>query len=1169
MLGRDAIRASTYCVDGFGAEAFTTQTDSVYDARDHTLDGKRLAQAHRTAELVDAWSISLATHQDLFALLNSWDTAIHGLPVPQSTTSPLNYDLKLLEDRDTFLPEMFLQIVDRFSKSNPEEDKYRIMFFLSTLSFLHDAKHDLAQTLLAFATVPKLRLIHPPAHQSYELTAGYIPQSEMLTSIANDFSFDFEQSPESKYAALPNESLYATRQRLVEEYTKSKNERAVKFAEGLTTQWPAICVSTPVDPECHEFIHVDNALRAVQPHFESWYKNFELKQFIDQTQVVLNSLTPSSYVPPVFPYRYPEDDYQRKAAYLSLEHAFSTPAPRIGEVEHHPFASWIRGEAIGMVDDRQLNDVLRDLGSSTVYETEYLEHLLTSLKALTACEDSHSISLHPTDDVEDAIQRYIDSCQNLAEVSFKKICDRLKYKSSPPMKLATEAGFSPRLSPTMVLEHLSLANVAQLTNTWKQTLIRYGLALSSLQHAERILKRIKMGLDMLPELLNTGCRGWKPSDYPDWLLFEIENDMLIRPVQAEIALEMISPSAKQNSIMQLNMGEGKSSVIVPIVAAALADRNKLVRVVVLRPLAKQMFSTMVKKLGGLVGRRIYQVPISRSLHPDKGLARTILNLYKECCESGGILLLQPEHILSFELLGLDRLLTGDFEAGNEIVGIQRWLNDTSRDILDESDEILSVNFELVYTMGTPRTVEFSPHRWTIIQAVLELMNKFSKDILDLFPLGLEVHPIFPRSTQFRIRVLHPEAGQKLIELIATSICEGGLLEVPVLHFPKATRELLFSYLTGQSAVDAPELLESSVSQAESARRDLLLLRGLLGGGILLFAVTQKRWRVNYGLDLSRTMLAVPYRAKDTPAPRASFSHPDVSIVLTALSYYYGGLSNKQLTIAFKQLLQGDHAQEEYELWVRDAPKLLSTFHKITSVNLQNLDQCKEQLFPHLRFSRGAVNYYLCHLVFPKEMKEFPHKISCSGWDIGRHKTHPTTGFSGTNDSRYILPLSVHQCSLKKQLHTNAKQLLCVLRPENTFYPGDTSDGGEFDADILLRLVASATPPIQVILDVGAQVLELENEQLAQQWLAKGSATHAEAVVYFDDDELVVLTRDGHKEALNSSPYAMQLDKCIVYLDEAHTRGTDLALPTNYRAAVTLGPNITKDRLLQGELCSYI
>jgi hypothetical protein len=48
----------------------------------------------------------------------------------------------------------------------------------------------------------------------------------------------------------------------------------------------------------------------------------------------------------------------------------------------------------------------------------------------------------------------------------------------------------------------------------------------------------------------------------------------VRPVQATIAEQMIQPPNAKNTVMQLNMGEGKSSTICPIVAAALADKER-------------------------------------------------------------------------------------------------------------------------------------------------------------------------------------------------------------------------------------------------------------------------------------------------------------------------------------------------------------------------------------------------------------------------------------------------------------------------------------------------------------------------------------------------------------------------------------------------------------------
>ena len=147
-------------------------------------------------------------------------------------------------------------------------------------------------------------------------------------------------------------------------------------------------------------------------------------------------------------------------------------------------------------------------------------------------------------------------------------------------------------------------------------------------------------------------------------------------------------------------------------------------------------------------------------------------------DTGGILLVQPEQLLSFELMGLERCLSGDLELGNVLTETQRWLDCNSRDILDESDEILSVRFELIYTMGLQRASEFSPHRWTIIEHILGLVNHFAELVHQEFPQGLELRPGvsggFPR-----VRILQHLAAVKLLDVLARKVCEAGLPGVPV------------------------------------------------------------------------------------------------------------------------------------------------------------------------------------------------------------------------------------------------------------------------------------------------------------------------------------------------------------------------------------------------------
>lgn len=192
---------------------------------------------------------------------------------------------------------------------------------------------------------------------------------------------------------------------------------------------------------------------------------------------------------------------------------------------------------------------------------------------------------------------------------------------------------------------------------------------------------------------------------------------------------------------------------------------------------------------------------------------------------------------------------------------------------------------------------------------------------------------------------------------------------------------LVKYLTKQDLtpkeIAAVEIPGARSFWSDATKRPLLLLRGLLAGGILGF-VFSKRWRVNYGFDQGRnppTRLAVPYRAKDCPSARSEFSHPEVVMLLTALSSYYGGLSDDELFLAFTHLLKSDQPEQDYDEWVRDADSMPCSFRHLNGVNIKDHGQCTQQIFPCLRYSKGAIDFFLSRVVYPKFMKEFPSKLS--------------------------------------------------------------------------------------------------------------------------------------------------------------------------------------------------
>jgi hypothetical protein len=600
--------------------------------------------------------------------------------------------------------------------------------------------------------------------------------------------------------------------------------------------------------------------------------------------------------------------------------------------------------------------------------------------------------------------------------------------------------------------------------------------------------------------------------------------------------------------------------------------------VVLKPLARQMFRLLCRTLGGLTNRRIFYLPVDRSLRPDPTMAKKLHGLLTKCMQVGGVLLCQPEHILSFKLMTLETLSASPSSPlSQSLLRTQRWLEENARDILDESDEILSPKYQLIYTTGRQHAPDGESMRWRLAQEAFDLVKSYARDKSHKGSLSIEDSSPerFPQ-----IRIFTKKCGQRLLRQVAEGIVLWDLLSsFSFRRFSTKNRKILFRFITERDIdVSLYEQVthicrhhDDSTSNNSTVLKPILALRGLLGHGILLTVLKEKRWRVDYGLDISRSMLAVPYRAKDIPSHRAEFGHTDIAICLTCLTYYYEGLTDAQLEACFSQLFKSDNPDLEYEEWIKDSLDNLSpTLHHLRGLNLEDPIQRNVHIFPPLRHCKAVIDFFLSTIVFPRYMKEFPHKLSTSGWDLAQDRSsfgQLVTGFSGTNDYRFLLPHTISQLDMETHLHTNAMVLHYLVRRENSkviHLPDvNTSVRG------MLELLQDVEPGARVLLDIGAQVLELQNQGVAKLWLEVDTRPEIEAAVYVDPkDELRVLRRDGTVELLMASPYLQQLGRCVVYLDEAHTRGTDLKLPPGSRAAVTLGPRLSKDKLVQG-VCSRL
>lgn len=794
LAKRAALRNAVFRTEEFGGSIMDKSEDRVYEGGDMGDGSSKEARVFYVAGLVKAWRGRLNVDSGVLGMLESLGN-IRGPLQGDMGELEMGYD-EMWMDPD--MGELWIPLYNHLRDCTEDTDLPELMFLLSTMAYSGNISLKLVETLLAFATEYAFFEINPPDYPSFNLQHGYEPNTETILSTIRTFVIAFGDSGESELDAWATETEQETNERRLEAFTENQKEQEKEMLTELIGNWP--CTEPEIDDEDeYPLFAVPEILLALQPWFDSWNRNVEFRNHIAEVQEALDRINTREKP---FPqqYRFQPCEYSqsvlrntiRFSDLLTRPAPVLPPPPRVLKGNLTPESHGATAET----NDDSLETLLRDFRGPNpkMFRKRYMDGLEKSVVAFQdQIAPKHTIQVDGLADrlkaLEAEYKRYISDAFDLISARLGPLRLRGSFMSF-------KAGLWPRISPLLLLQQLASNANVHLSLEWKKALVSYGVAITMVQRLQRLHRLARRSLDpsiilssdFLKELENTGHSNWSALEHPDWLLIEIENNFLIRPVQADIAASMISPPENHNSIMQLCMGEGKTSVIVPIVAASLADGTKLVRVVVLKPLSGQMFQTLVQKLGGLVNRRIYFMPFSRGITMGKQEIAVVKRLYEDCMTNRGILLVQPEHILSFKLLGLEWLYNSqhkreqksecmiinsksDGEVARLLIGTQRWLEERSRDILDESDEILNVRHELIYTIGSPAPIENHPDRWVVIQEIFDLIQDHLKT-LPVSPQDFELETHEQAMRFGSIRVLNLEAGKKLLRVITERIING-------------------------------------------------------------------------------------------------------------------------------------------------------------------------------------------------------------------------------------------------------------------------------------------------------------------------------------------------------------------------------------------------------------
>ncbi|CAF4456495.1 unnamed protein product [Rotaria sp. Silwood2] len=210
---------------------------------------------------------------------------------------------------------------------------------------------------------------------------------------------------------------------------------------------------------------------------------------------------------------------------------------------------------------------------------------------------------------------------------------------------------------------------------------------------------------------------------------------------------------------------------------------------------------------------------------------------------------------------------------------------------------------------------------------------------------------------------------------------------------------------------------------------------------ILYHVMSYRYRVEHGLsDRREKEIAIPFRGKNLPSEKSEFSHSDIMIGFTILSYLYRGLNFEQVKRGLLNLKNDPKQNRDSVLqkWVQENKKWIDEIIEekeefpewLKSFKTLDLEDDNRIEKVHLYLSRNFnfIEYYLSNFTF-QNIKHYKKKLTGNAHTLAGEGE--TKGFSGTDDRNDTMPESVVPERLSSQSGTNGKMLHILSREINS------------------------------------------------------------------------------------------------------------------------------------------
>ena len=468
------------------------------------------------------------------------------------------------------------------------ENSYWLMFFFAPICYGHDVNMGVVKSLLSFYLFDELRDLRV---SGWERFRSFKPnptpdQAGLLLIVKHHQSKPPEEegSVLANYASAKQKRVWRDAQFAFE---KRAEEDCHWLVKELLKQWPNPDLEAPARSE-GRLLDVDAAIQAVAPEWRRLIQNKAVSDHIDIVQHALDR-------------RFCQHKYEQQiidpSGELLYDYAHQNTLVDLKSLITKRFCGrtdWdIKPESSGIVSRLQSVDLCHDRGTrkfpcqtdaqSSVFEAK---RCIDELSGLIAClrKTDSVVRRDYANDLNASLDAFSSLTQekmikNPSSISLQKFfIDEATLEVSTRLldinrSLSHQVdGCSERrikwlhlgqLWPNVVTSDLipligSTRIGIHFGPGMREAIISLGVAITKLQRLKRLndLASRKDDIRYSEEFQNLGHTNWDPKDWTDWLLLEIESNILIRPDQVDVALATISPASGTNSVLQMNMGQG-------------------------------------------------------------------------------------------------------------------------------------------------------------------------------------------------------------------------------------------------------------------------------------------------------------------------------------------------------------------------------------------------------------------------------------------------------------------------------------------------------------------------------------------------------------------------------------------------------------------------------------